>query len=1142
MTRGAYPEPMRTSSLLLLVGVLWSAVALCDQRSLAERTRDAQAAAARGDFAALDRALSDEALAVRRVAGEGLARLGPAGLQRLLDAAQSESYRTQQAARRGLRHVEPRTVVAAVQSVCALLKGKADSPARELLHLGARLPNQTRGELGWALARREEDRRDNGPDQARLELRDDLRRLGAPALDACAAHLGGGGSDELQAALRGVAAFGSAAKTYEADVVALVASHPEPAIRTLADLGAWAELRRLSARSEFVDTTVWVLGESERGRALALELALDPERSLDLRARAVSALLPSALSPRVAPRLLKELRSVPPGDLQQNLSALALERGLLVAELARHPDAEVRGQVVSLLEEQPQRLGLLPDDLLRALVADDQELPGLRGAALRGLALRGVPEARALARTFLQAPQAELQVAGAKVAALLRDEPSLPHVVKALGGARAPAQAAEESLARWGAAACKALAPLLASPNDELRLSALRVLGRSEPPAFGQRDALRTCLGHAHLETRLGAVDALAALAQRDGRLSDLEPALGDASGEVRAKAGAALAADPQAVLEALAAEPEAWVRDTLIRRLAGRRSARDALLTLSEHPERSLRLKALAELIGRAPSRNAELGARVLKAIEDAPREAGQLIDRALVPLAPHLSLALRARAGRVLAGLALDQFGTPTARARCLVAFADQAGALEHLRSDLGSGDVTRREAAASELAAVGSRAAPAVVDLVDRLGDPGEDERVRVPAAEALGGVPEAAELSVPALLELLDSPRAKERAAAVKALGSLGKAARAAEGALADLAADPDEQEHRALALRALAAVSSSSSREAGHEALGRYLDETAPLDEAELWLVLGEERRALELVKRAGAEGGGDSRRATRLMARCGARGFAALRERLLDPSLSRFERRLSVSFVARLRGAERAACALLSQLARDPDPALRAAVLEALRWIAEREAGVVTLTPDLLACFELAEVNDECARQVRLLVGLLGPRAAAALPLMLRWLKAPEGRAFALDLIRQLGKAAAAGEGVVGALEPLARVGEPHAGRAALALLALEGRRLETLVPVLRWALPRSPRRVALGIAGVLGRAGGDGAEEGLRHLLRCLDDLDASVYEHVEALDGLRHHGAGAPRDVVEALAADRDLDPMLREAAQRTLRTLPE
>ena len=498
---------MRTSSLLLLVGVLSSAVALCDQRSLAERTRDAQAAAERGDFAALDRALSDEALAVRRVAGEGLARLGPAGLQRLLDAAQSESYRTQQAARRGLRHVEPRTVVAAVQSVCALLKGEADSPARELLHLGARLPDQTRGELGWALARREDVER-----EARLELRRDLRRLGVPALDACAAHLGGGGADELRAALRGVAAFGSAAKTYEADVVALVANHPEPAILALSELGAWEELRRLAARNEVQDTTLWVLNKSERGRALALELALDPERPLDLRAQVVSALEPSTLDPRVAPRLLKQLRSVPPGDLQQNLSALALERGLLVAELARHPDAEVRGQVVSLLEEQPHRLAQLPDDLLRALVADDQELPGLRGAALRGLALRGVPEAGALARTFLQAPQAELQVAGAKVAALLRDEPSLPHVVKALGGARAPAQAAEEGLARWGAAACKALAPLLASPNDELRMRALRVLGRSEPPAFGQRDALRTCLAHAHLETRLGAVEALAAL------------------------------------------------------------------------------------------------------------------------------------------------------------------------------------------------------------------------------------------------------------------------------------------------------------------------------------------------------------------------------------------------------------------------------------------------------------------------------------------------------------------------------------------------------------------------------------------------------------------------------------------------------
>ena len=396
---------MRTSSLLLLVGVLWSAVALCDERSLAERTREARAAAERGDFAALDVALSDPALAVRRAAGEGLARLGPAGLQRLLDAAQSESYRTQQAARRGLRHVEPRTVVAAVKSVCALLKGKADSPARELLHLGERLPEQTRGELGWALARRED-----GDREARLERERDLRRLGTPALDACAAHLGGGGggADELRAALRGVAAFGSAAKTYEADVVALVANHPEPAIRALSDLGAWEELRRLAARNEVQDTTLWVLGESERGRALALELALDPERPLDLRARAVSALEPSTLDPRVGPRLLKELRSVPPGDLQQNLSALALERGLLVAELARHPDAEVRGQVVSLLEEQPHRLGQLPDDLLRALVADEQELPGLRGAALRGLALRGAPEARALARTFLQAPQAEL--------------------------------------------------------------------------------------------------------------------------------------------------------------------------------------------------------------------------------------------------------------------------------------------------------------------------------------------------------------------------------------------------------------------------------------------------------------------------------------------------------------------------------------------------------------------------------------------------------------------------------------------------------------------------------------------------------------------------------------------------------------
>ena len=80
---------------------------------------------------------------------------------------------------------------------------------------------------------------------------------------------------------------------------------------------------------------------------------------------------------------------------------------------------------------------------------------------------------------------------------------------------------------------------------------------------------------------------------------------------------------------------------------------------------------------------------------------------------------------------------------------------------------------------------------------------------------------------------------------------------------------------------------------------------------------------------------------------------------------------------------------------------------------------------------------------------------------------------------------------------------------------------------------------MALSIAGALGRVGGGGAEEGLAHLLRCLDDLEASPYEHLEALAQLRHHPQ-APRALLETLAADPDQDPLLREAAQRTLRAL--
>lgn len=1118
------------SLLLALPLLLCGAVALCDE---GERVGAARAAAARGDREALAGALVDPALSVRRAASEGLARLGSASLTPLLETAQGKSHRGRLAARRGLRLLSPAAVTLGLREVCASLRQDEHPPALELTRLGAQLSAPVRGELAWAIAR---------PTQAaaqalglrpeRLDLGDERRRglarLGTPALDACALRLAGADPEELRAALRGVAAFGSAARVYEPDVVALVPREPALALQTLSRLGCLRELTRLAEARDTREDAIEVLSQTEAGAALLLELVLDPERSLELRTAASAGLYPYLLTAAHAPRLLAALRALPPGELQEALTALVLERQLLVAELARHPDAEVRRQVAARLEDAAV-LDRLPTELLEALATDEEELPELRGAALYGLGRRRSPAALELARALASSPAPALEAAALWSLAHLRDERSLPTLIAALQGPFRVAQAAKAGLASWGPPAARQLAERLDAAGDEERELLLRLLAGSQPPAFAARPALAKLLTHPQSETRLGALEALAVLARLDGRGPDPSAALADPSDQVRGLAGRTLAwqGEFEVVGERAASEPRDWVRQALVRELGAWRSAQEVLRELSRHSDLALAQPALVELAHLSPATSAaSLGPRLLDAIQRAPRQAGVLIERALLPMAPHLRPELRARAGRVLAGLRLAEFGSPLARARCLATFADQAGALEHLREDLRAGESWRRRAAARGLASVGSRAAPALVDLVERVEDASEEAAVRESAARALGQVPAGAELSVPALRELLDSLEEEERWAAFDALARLGPAASAAEEALADLVADPDHPE-RALALSSLAAVGSRSRL---RPALERHSGEGPPAREAALCVELGEVERALGLLERVDPASESPP---WPVLVRCGPAALTRYRALLASPGLDPEERLLGIDLLGELRGADSQVLALLEELAATPRREAKRAVLAALARLAERSPRAFRWRPAFVALLRVAEVDEDAPGLLRDLLAPLGPRAAPALPVLTPWLRQPARRALALELIGGIGPAAAEAAPFVA---PYARIGEQDAGLAALTLLSIAPARARASAPVLRWALYRSPPPVAVALAGVLGRLGGDAAEEALLYLERVLDHAEGL---HHEAVRRLVHHGERA-RSLLESLAADPDRAPALRAAARRSLSAL--
>jgi HEAT repeat protein len=326
----------------------------------------------------------------------------------------------------------------------------------------------------------------------------------------------------------------------------------------------------------------------------------------------------------------------------------------------------------------------------------------------------------------------------------------------------------------------------------------------------------------------------------------------------------------------------------------------------------------------------------------------------------------------------------------------------AVKILGDGVGSSDAETRRAAVVKLARLGTRARPATAALTGALRDTDPDIRQHALYALALSGAD--ARPALPALVKLLKDEAAEVRQLAAQALGNLGPAA---ADAVPDLVRSI-EDDHIDVRLRALEALGRvgppakgavprlmqtlrDENRHSGQPAPPRFQFPAPAFRPVPLPLAAGSHLLAVDALGRIGP----DAAAALPQLAELATGNPGALRGAALEA----------------LQHLGPAAVPTLAKGLASRDPSERAASAAAL-------GGVLPASGDAVAPLRAALKDDdfEVRRHAVFALGLLGPKASAAVPDLVRVLAEapePELRAQAALALGQIDPAADAAQKVL---------------------------------------------------------------------------------------------------------------------------------
>jgi HEAT repeat protein len=486
------------------------------------------------------------------------------------------------------------------------------------------------------------------------------------------------------------------------------------------------------------------------------------------------------------------------------------------------------------------------------------------------------------------------------------------------------------------------------------------------------------------------------------------------------------------------------------------------------------------------------------------------------------------KGRACRIKAGLKIDR--------EIFVAWGvDGADLVPSLMAGLRHTDSSVRAEAADDLGQLGPIAQDAIPSLQATLKDP--DGYVRVNAAEALARIDGKDRGALPTLIAALQAQDAGVRGAAAHAMGALGAPAQACIPDLIVRLSHEKESTVRSEIVFTLGEISPEATRPTCQPRvvvpiLGRVLRQDRDRS-VRLWAALalrrfGPQAQAAipDLSVALTHEASEIAEIAADVLARIGPAAVPALAEAVgADNCAARHT-------VARYLGEMRAvaATAALRKGLKDPDPSLRRVVALALLGI-DRKKWIKSAIPVLT---EVAN-EEEWGLGYRVLSDLrdLGPDAAAALPMVIKFLKC-ERRAhsrLAMEVLAEIGPAAR------GASPDLKAVMETGTGEyhvaAAWALWRVQSR-AEVVVPMLVKVLREGEEPACDSAALLLGDLGPKGGCA-IPILMPLLQDRSVTVRR--AAAMGLGSIGAEA-REALPALnRLTEDKEVSVRLQAARAL-----
>jgi HEAT repeat protein len=275
---------------------------------------------------------------------------------------------------------------------------------------------------------------------------------------------------------------------------------------------------------------------------------------------------------------------------------------------------------------------------------------------------------------------------------------------------------------------------------------------------------------------------------------------------------------------------------------------------------------------------------------------------------------------------------------------AAADAVPALaEALHDDQGSVTIQ----AAQALAQVGKAAVPAVAKVLD-------DEGLRPLAASVLADIGSDAKAAVPGLIKALDDKRDEVRREVCLALASIGPDAKAAEPRLLDMAKNPTEKVRGAV----LFALVKMQAKEVVPILKDNLNSDNPILSAVSAWGLIHFDPKNEELIKSA----------MPRLI-------------NMLKHELPLVRREAASALMIAGPHAKSAVPDLVQAL-QDPESNVRAAVLEALAAI-----GIEKKTDIAAVVLALQDPDDDVRHGAAFAIGQMGPKAAAAEPELLKWLR-----------------------------------------------------------------------------------------------------------------------------------------------------------